>query len=77
MLQPLVHLHRCADEFGEILHRLTIQRIDTTVVHPGGIKTNIAKTALMSGSLKNLGMDPATPMAKIEKNFITTADKPR
>ena len=49
--------------------------VSATVVHPGGIKTNIAKAARMSGSVKNLGMDPATSTAKFEKNFITTAEK--
>lgn len=49
--------------------------VSATVVHPGGIKTNIAKAARMSGSVKSLGMDPQTSTAKFEKNFITTAEK--
>jgi NAD(P)-dependent dehydrogenase (short-subunit alcohol dehydrogenase family) len=49
--------------------------VSATVVHPGGIKTNIAKAARMSGSVKSLGMDPATSTSKFEKNFITTAEK--
>jgi NAD(P)-dependent dehydrogenase (short-subunit alcohol dehydrogenase family) len=49
--------------------------VSATVVHPGGIKTNIAKSARMSGSVKSVGLDPATSTAKLEKNFITTPER--
>lgn len=49
--------------------------VSATVVHPGGIKTNIAKSARMSSSLEKLGMDTKNATEKFEKNFITTAEK--
>lgn len=49
--------------------------VSATVVHPGGIKTNIAKSARHSASLSSLGIDQKTATEKFEKNFITTAEK--
>jgi NAD(P)-dependent dehydrogenase (short-subunit alcohol dehydrogenase family) len=49
--------------------------VSATCVHPGGIKTNIARAARQDPSLAKLGIDPATAGAKFEKNFITTANE--
>ena len=49
--------------------------VSATSVHPGGIKTNIAKAARMDDSVKQLGLDEKEATAKFEKNFITTANK--
>ncbi len=50
--------------------------VSATSVHPGGIKTNIAKAARFDSSVGSLGVDAnkETAMAKFEKNFITTAN---
>lgn len=49
--------------------------VSATSVHPGGIKTNIAKAARMSSSVKSVGLDPKTSTEKFEKNFMTTPEK--
>ena len=49
--------------------------VSATCVHPGGIKTNIAKDSRTDASLGSLGIDPATATKNFEKNFITTAEK--
>ncbi len=49
--------------------------VSATSVHPGGIKTNIAKAARMDSSIARLGLDQKDATAKFEKNFITTANK--
>lgn len=49
--------------------------VSATSVHPGGIKTNIAKAARMDASVKQIGLDEKEATAKFEKNFITTANK--
>ena len=48
--------------------------VKVTCVHPGGIKTAIARNARMDRSIKNIGMDESSS-SKFEKNFITTAEK--
>lgn len=48
--------------------------VSATSVHPGGIKTNIAKSARLHDSVRSLGADPATANAKMEKSFITTPE---
>ncbi|WP_029919554.1 SDR family NAD(P)-dependent oxidoreductase [Nevskia soli] len=48
--------------------------VSATSVHPGGIKTNIARAARMSSSLRDIGLDDKHGSEKFEKNFITTAD---
>lgn len=48
--------------------------VSATSVHPGGIKTNIAKAARMDDSVKKIGMS-ANSTAKFEKLFRTTADE--
>ncbi|MDP1775735.1 MAG: SDR family NAD(P)-dependent oxidoreductase [Moraxellaceae bacterium] len=47
--------------------------VSATSVHPGGIKTNIAKAARMDKSVENLGMS-VNSTDKFEKLFRTTAD---
>jgi len=49
--------------------------VSCTTIHPGGIKTNIAKNARMSASLDDLGMDPEEASREFEKAFITTPEK--
>ncbi len=63
--------------FTEALRQeLDIQKppVSATSVHPGGIKTNIAKAARMSSSMAQLGLDEKVATVKLEKMFITTAD---
>jgi short-subunit dehydrogenase len=48
--------------------------VSATCVHPGGIKTAIAKSARMDESVtKVTGSDAATAAKEFEKNFFTTA----
>lgn len=50
--------------------------VSASSVHPGGIKTNIARTARMNASAESItGVDQATSIREFEKLFITTADK--
>ncbi|MFQ3215790.1 SDR family NAD(P)-dependent oxidoreductase [Paraperlucidibaca sp.] len=63
--------------FTEALREeLDLQKVgvSATSVHPGGIKTNIAKAARMDQSISKIGMD-ASSTAKFEKLFRTTADE--
>ena len=48
--------------------------VSATCVHPGGIKTNIAKTARTDASVESLGVTGAQAAAASEKGFITTAE---
>ena len=48
--------------------------VGVTSVHPGGIKTNIARAARMSKSVRDIGLDDQRGSEKFEKMFITTAD---
>ncbi len=50
--------------------------VSATSVHPGGIKTNIARAARMDTSIGQIGLETnkETATAKFEKNFITTAN---
>ena len=49
--------------------------VSATSVHPGGIKTNIARTARMNNSVADLGVkDVANSHLQIEKHFRVTAD---
>lgn len=62
--------------FTEALRQeLELQQVgvSATSVHPGGIKTNIAKAARMDDSVTKIGMSPNSS-AKFEKLFRTTAD---
>ena len=49
--------------------------VSATCVHPGGIKTAIARSARQDASIRSLGLDEATAGKDFEKHFITTADK--
>lgn len=50
--------------------------ISATSVHPGGIKTNIAKSARMKDDVEALlGQDTQSATASFEKMFMTTSDK--
>ena len=50
--------------------------VSATCVHPGGIKTNIARNARMNGSVKEiLGRDAKEAQAIFEKAFTTSADQ--
>lgn len=49
--------------------------VSATSVHPGGIKTNIARTARMSKSVADFGVkDIENSHVRIEKQFRTTSD---
>lgn len=50
--------------------------VSATSVHPGGIKTNIARTARMNKSVMDLGVkDLESSHLRIEKQFRVTADE--
>ncbi len=49
--------------------------VSATCVHPGGIKTAIARNSRMDASIQALGMDEKKAGKKFEQNFITTAEK--
>ena len=49
--------------------------VSATSVHPGGIKTGIARSSRIDPSIRDLGVDDVGTRAKFEKTFITSADK--
>lgn len=49
--------------------------VSATIVHPGGIKTNIAKNARMDDSVTKLADDPEEARREFEKLFMTTPEK--
>ncbi len=49
--------------------------VSATSVHPGGIKTGIARSARRDESMAKLGLDPTDLTAKSEKAFITTPER--
>ena len=49
--------------------------VSATTIHPGGIKTNIARNARMDGSVTALAEDPEQARIDFEKMFVTTPDK--
>tara|TARA_R110002167_G_scaffold51187_7_gene148322 strand:+ start:34 stop:879 length:846 start_codon:yes stop_codon:yes gene_type:complete len=54
---------------------LTDSNVSTTCIHPGGIKTNIAKSARMSKSVQAVtGIKDSNASASFEKFFIHTPD---
>jgi NAD(P)-dependent dehydrogenase (short-subunit alcohol dehydrogenase family) len=64
--------------FTEALRmELDIERcgVSATSIHPGGIKTNIARNARIGGGLEEIGQDPDTAMRDFEKLFITSPEK--
>ncbi len=49
--------------------------VSATCIHPGGIKTNIARSAKVDNSMKDLGFDdPAATTRSFEKAFRVTAE---
>jgi short-subunit dehydrogenase len=64
--------------FTEALRQeLDIQKngVSATCVHPGGIRTNIAKAARMNDSMKTLGMDPARAGKEFDKLLRTPPEE--
>lgn len=54
---------------------ITGSKVSTTCIHPGGIKTNIAKSARMSDSVSDVtGIEGKDATASFEKFFLHTAD---
>ncbi|MDO9237762.1 MAG: SDR family NAD(P)-dependent oxidoreductase [Aquabacterium sp.] len=54
---------------------LTNSCVSATCVHPGGIKTNVAKSARMSDSVAQVtGMSNKAASTEFERTFITSAD---
>lgn len=55
---------------------LTNSNVSTTCVHPGGIRTNIAKSARMDESVQQvIGADDSRTVAEFERTFMTSPDK--
>lgn len=49
--------------------------VSSLCVHPGGIRTNIAKSAKMSDSLNSLGMDPKKSIQNFDKLLRTPPEE--
>lgn len=49
--------------------------VSASSVHPGGIKTNIARSSRIDSSIRDLGIDDEGAKEKFEKAFITSANK--
>jgi NAD(P)-dependent dehydrogenase (short-subunit alcohol dehydrogenase family) len=49
--------------------------VSATSVHPGGIKTAIARSSRIDSSIRDLGINDVGTTEKFEKTFITGADK--
>lgn len=49
--------------------------VSSLCVHPGGIRTNIAKSAKMSDSLNSLGMDPTKSIQNFDKLLRTPPEE--
>ena len=49
--------------------------VSATSVHPGGIKTGIARGSRLRDSMQDLGLSIEGGPASLEKNFITSPDK--
>jgi len=49
--------------------------VSATSVHPGGIKTNIARAARVHESLRDLGIETDDTASRFERSFITSSDK--
>jgi len=49
--------------------------VSASSVHPGGIKTGIARSSRIDSSVRDLGIDDVDSREKFEKTFITDADK--
>ena len=49
--------------------------VSASSVHPGGIKTGIARSSRIDSSVRDLGINDIDSREKFEKTFITGADK--
>ncbi len=49
--------------------------VSASCVHPGGIKTGIARSSRIDRSVRDLGISDTDSREKFEKSFITGADK--
>jgi butyryl-CoA dehydrogenase len=49
--------------------------VSVTTVHPGGIKTNIARNARLDPSIRDFAGDPEKAAAEFERAFITSPEK--
>ena len=49
--------------------------VSVTTVHPGGIKTNIARNARMDASVRDVAGDPEKAVRDFERAFITSPEK--
>jgi NAD(P)-dependent dehydrogenase (short-subunit alcohol dehydrogenase family) len=49
--------------------------VSATSVHPGGIKTRIARSSRIDSSIRDLGISDIDTREKFERAFITSADK--
>lgn len=49
--------------------------VSATSVHPGGIKTNVARSARSDDSLRSLGVNPEDSRKNFEKLFVTGPEK--
>jgi NAD(P)-dependent dehydrogenase (short-subunit alcohol dehydrogenase family) len=56
---------------------LEIERanVSVTTIHPGGIKTNIARNARMDASVRDVAGDPDKAVRDFERAFITSPEK--
>jgi short-subunit dehydrogenase len=56
---------------------LEIERanVSVTTIHPGGIKTNIARNARMDGSVSDIAGDPEKAIRDFERAFITSPER--
>ncbi len=49
--------------------------VSVTTIHPGGIKTNIARNARMDASVSDVAGDPEKAIRDFERAFITSPEK--
>ncbi len=50
-------------------------KVSVTTIHPGGVKTNIARHARMDASVRDVAGDPEKAIKDFERAFITSPDK--
>ena len=50
-------------------------KVSVTTIHPGGIKTNIARNARMDASVRDVAGDPEKAVRDFERAFITSPEK--
>jgi butyryl-CoA dehydrogenase len=49
--------------------------VTVTTIHPGGIKTNIARNARVDASVRGAARDPDSAIRDVERAFITSPEK--